>query len=491
MSTIDAIIQLRRGLKANLPATAADGEAFFCTDTGELFIWSVIANRMIPVGTSGAIQSGSANQVLATPNGTSGVASIRTLVPADVPNLPESQITNLTSDLAATEKTANKGAASGYAPLDSGSLVPAVNSRVQSVAGKTGAVTLVEGDIANLIADLAACERIANKDAASGYAGLDASALLKATEFPSPGPTSFGGVKSLAAVVKKYLTSIGTDGVPVAAQPQLSDLSDTPTANKVVASPNGSTGALTARALVAADIPNLPESQITNLVSDLAGKQASLGFSPENVANKDAASGYAGLDASTRLKSTEFPTGYDVTGLSTLAGPYFIGGYGPIVITTTSNGSISPNGNNEVSLVMFYLPFRMIIRKVTFSLSAKSANTGAVVNFGLYDIITLNKLCECGAVTVDSTATTGLNAKALVTPYTIEAGWYYFAQSCSDNSATFTLCSTLTNSFPNGASGAKRNGRYNAVMSGGVLPSNLGSGFLSAEGVAVLTLWEQ
>ena len=33
-------IQLRRGLKTNLPATGALGEPFFCTDTNELFIWN-------------------------------------------------------------------------------------------------------------------------------------------------------------------------------------------------------------------------------------------------------------------------------------------------------------------------------------------------------------------------------------------------------------------------------------------------------------------
>jgi hypothetical protein len=42
-------------------------------------------------------------------------------------NLPESAITNLTMDLAATEKTVNKGAASGYAPLNSTSQVPIAN----------------------------------------------------------------------------------------------------------------------------------------------------------------------------------------------------------------------------------------------------------------------------------------------------------------------------------------------------------------------------
>jgi len=36
-------------------------------------------------------------------------------------------------------------------------------------------------------------------------------------------------------------------------------------------------------------------------------KQSALGFTPENSANKDAASGYAGLDGSTLLKAAEFP----------------------------------------------------------------------------------------------------------------------------------------------------------------------------------------
>jgi hypothetical protein len=54
------------------------------------------------------------------------------------------------------------------------------------------------------------------------------------------------------------------------------------------------------------------ESDVTNLTTDLAtlttavaGKQAALGFTPENVANKDAASGYAGLDANVFLKLAE------------------------------------------------------------------------------------------------------------------------------------------------------------------------------------------
>lgn len=41
--------------------------------------------------------------------------------------ITESDVVNLTTDLAATEKTANKGAASGYAPLDGSSKLPSAN----------------------------------------------------------------------------------------------------------------------------------------------------------------------------------------------------------------------------------------------------------------------------------------------------------------------------------------------------------------------------
>jgi hypothetical protein len=52
----------------------------------------------------------------------------------------------------------------------------------------------------------------------------------------------------------------------------LDGLHSSQTQNKVYASPNGSTGAPSFRALVAGDIPNIAESQVTSLVADLAAK---------------------------------------------------------------------------------------------------------------------------------------------------------------------------------------------------------------------------
>ncbi len=65
-----------------------------------------------------------------------------------------------------------------------------------------------------------------------------------------------------------------------------------------------------------------PESEVTNLVADLAGKQASLGFTPENAANKGAVSGYASLDAGVKVPIAQVPTGGSVTTVAALTSDF-------------------------------------------------------------------------------------------------------------------------------------------------------------------------
>jgi hypothetical protein len=51
-----------------------------------------------------------------------------------------------------------------------------------------------------------------------------------------------------------------------------------------------------------------PESDIVGLVNDLAGKQAALGYTPENTANRNIANGYAPLDAYAKVPIANLPT---------------------------------------------------------------------------------------------------------------------------------------------------------------------------------------
>jgi hypothetical protein len=66
-------------------------------------------------------------------------------------SIAESKIQNLTSDLAATEKTANKGMPDGYAPLDNTGKVPTANlpttSGVPDATGTTNGAVRLAGDL--------------------------------------------------------------------------------------------------------------------------------------------------------------------------------------------------------------------------------------------------------------------------------------------------------------------------------------------------------
>jgi hypothetical protein len=70
---------------------------------------------------------------------------------------------------------------------------------VSSVATRTGAVVLTEADITGLTTDLAATEKTANKGVANGYASLNSSGQVPASQLPS---SSGGGMPSVVASLR-------------------------------------------------------------------------------------------------------------------------------------------------------------------------------------------------------------------------------------------------------------------------------------------------
>ncbi len=90
---------------------------------------------------------------------------------------------------------------------------------------------------------------------------------------------------------------------------------------------------------------------INELVSSLAGKQNTLGFTPENSANKGAANGYAPLDASAKVPASHLPSYVDdVEEYANLAGFPAIGEAGKIYIAKDTNVVYRWSGTGYVEI---------------------------------------------------------------------------------------------------------------------------------------------
>jgi hypothetical protein len=125
------------------------------------------------------------------------------------------------------ENSANKDAVSGYAGLDgSGNLKVATECPTASGSQK-GCLSSSDWSTFNGKQNALGFtpENSANKDAVSGYAGLDGSGLLKEAEMPNPSASTLGGVQSVSATSHQWVDSINTSGVPHKSQPAAADVS--------------------------------------------------------------------------------------------------------------------------------------------------------------------------------------------------------------------------------------------------------------------------
>jgi hypothetical protein len=146
---------------------------------------------------------------------------------------------------------------------------------------------------------------------------------------------------------------------------------------------------------------NFVDGVTSSIQTQLDGKQASLGFTAENAANKDAASGYAGLTAGSLLKTAEFPA---FTGDFTTTS----GGVVSVLATVNANvgsftyGSFTVNAKGLITAASSGAAPEV---PLTFSTGLTRSTNTVTVNTS-QNIATLSNLTSNGLVTTSGSAGT-------------------------------------------------------------------------------------
>lgn len=149
---------------------------------------------------------------------------------------------------------------------------------------------------------------------------------------------------------------------------------------------------------------------------------------------------------------------------------YFWGGYGPVMpIVVGANAAL---GNaNKVQLALFYLPFAMLLNKLTVFVNAVSASANQFADFGIADIN--SNLLAHGQVNVSTGNTTGAKQAAISGSVTLQPGFYWFVWTTNSTDATFavTVAVANANTIMNKSNGPFPRNGTGATTASGALPT--------------------
>lgn len=206
-----------------------------------------------PITTSGTFalswSSQTANLLFASPSGSSGTPGFRAMTGADVPAsiITNAKLANMAANTFKANNTGSPAAPSDITVAQAKTLLAITASDVSGLAA-----IATSGSASDLFTGTAPTARL-------GSGTADATKFLRGDStwqaFTSGTVTSVGlSMPSVFTVANSPVTSSGTLAVTFAGGQ---------TANEVMASPDGSSGAVALRALVANDIPSLDASKIT------------------------------------------------------------------------------------------------------------------------------------------------------------------------------------------------------------------------------------
>ncbi len=268
-----------------------------------------------------------ANRFLATPDGTTGALSLRAMVAGDLPliDLASSSAGGVTGILPGANGGTGNGFAAFSGPASSlktfalpnaSATILTTNAAVTVAQGGTGVATLtgiVKGSGTSAFSAAAAADVIGL------WSGTCNSGTYLRADGSCQSVAGAGTVTSVAATVPSVFSISGS---PVTTTGTLAiDWATGQTQNRVLASPNGSSGAVALRALVGADLPvvNLSSSSAGGVTGNLpvANLNAGTGATGNTVWHGNATWGAVALGADV---SGFLAPGNGGTGVGTLTG---------------------------------------------------------------------------------------------------------------------------------------------------------------------------
>jgi hypothetical protein len=336
-SSVDYTFPNGDGADSSVLSTHGDGTLFWQTVTGggggsgtvtsvALTVPSIFSVSGSPVTTSGTLAvtlaTQTQNKVFASPNGSTGVPAFRALVAADIPNLDASILT-------------------------AGTLLAA---RMPALTGDvTTTVGTVATTIANNVVTYAKMQAVSttSKLLGSSSTTTPVQEITIGTGLSLSGTTLTGNTGTVTSVGLALPAEFSISNSPITTTGTLTGAWQSQTQNKFFASPNGSSGTPSFRAIVAADVPTLNQNT-TGSAATLTTPRAINGTNFDGSAAITVTAA-AGTLTGTTLNSTVVTS--SLTSVGTLTGGSTGSGFTVALGTSTITGALTEThgGTNQTT----------------------------------------------------------------------------------------------------------------------------------------------